>query len=154
MQPKPLLKLLTLIHASMCIGLAIFAGYAYLQNRSFELISDYGDVFVYVVPVLAMAGYIGSKLVYQNILRNLAPEKPLSEKLQQYQIANIIKYALLEGPAFLSLGIYLIDGNALYLVIGLCLMLYLFFQRPALDKMKNELPLNLEEQKEFDTLNR
>jgi len=151
MKPKSVSKTLTLIHVSLCIGLAIFTGYVYLQNGSFEVTSDYNNVFVYLVPLIAMAGYFGSKLVYQNLLGNLPREERLVKKMQRYQIANIFKYAFLEGPAFLALGIYLIDGNALYLVIGLCLMLYLIFQRPTLEKMKNELPLNLEEKKEFDT---
>lgn len=149
-QPKSLIKILTIIHASMCLTLVVFAGFAYLQNGNFLATTEYNDVFVYVVPIIAMAGYFGSKFIYQNLLRNLPKGEPLVKKMQRYQITNLFKYALLEGPAFLALGIYYIDGNALHLVIGLSLMVYLLFQRPSLEKLKSELPLNLDEKKEFD----
>jgi len=151
MQPKSFIKSLTLIHLSLCAGLLFFAGFAYLQNGNFSVTTDQTNVFIYIVPIVAMAGYFGSKFVYDNLIRNLPTAEPISKKLQRYQVANIFKFALLEGPAFLALVIYYIDGNALYLVVGLCLMVYLFFQRPSLAKLKSEVPLNLEEKKEFDT---
>ncbi|MFK7811246.1 MAG: hypothetical protein AB8B59_02055 [Maribacter sp.] len=152
MKPKSLIRILTIIHASLSLGLVIFAGFAYLQNGSFSATNNADDLFIYVVPVIAMAGYFGSKFVYQNLIRNLPKEESLSKKMQRYQIANIFKFALLEGPAFLALGIYYISGNALHLVIGLSLLVYLFFQRPSFEKLKSELPLSLEEEKEFDIL--
>lgn len=154
MRPKSFLKTLTIIHASMCIGLFVFAGFAFMQTRTFTAAADGNNLFIYLIPIIAMAGYFGSKFVSQNLIRNLPKNEPLAKKLQRYQIATIVKYALLEGPAFLALGIYYLDGNALYLVVGFSLMIYLFFQRPALEKLKSELPLSLEDEKEFDTLNR
>ncbi|MEP3209814.1 MAG: hypothetical protein ABJN95_11525 [Maribacter sp.] len=137
----------------MCIGLFVFAGFAFVQTRTFT-VANGNNLFIYLIPIIAMAGYFGSKFVSQNLIRNLPKNEPLAKKLQRYQIATIVKYALLEGPAFLALGIYYLDGNALYLVVGFSLMIYLFFQRPALEKLKSELPLSLEDEKEFDTLNR
>ena len=137
----------------MCIGLVIFAGFTYFQNGGFEVTTDQNDIFIYCIPVFGMLGYFGSKWVYQNLLQNIPKEEALPKKLERYQKANIIKYALVEGPAFLALVLYYIDGKALYLVIGLSLLTYLLFQRPSLDKLKRELPMYLEEEKEFDTLN-
>ncbi len=135
----------------MCLSLVFFAGFAYLKNGNFSATADYSNIFVYIVPVIAMMGYFASKFVYQNLIRNIPKEEPLAKKMQRYQMATIFKYALLEGPAFLALGIYYIDGNALYLVIGISLILYLFFQRPTKEQLKSELPLSLEQTKEFDT---
>lgn len=144
MQPRSFIKILAIIHGSLCIGLVIFAGFAFLQNGSFEVGADSSDVFVYIVPIVAMAGYFGSKFVYQNRIRNLPKEEPLKTKFQRYQLASILKYALIEGPAFLALFAYYYSGNALHLVIAFSLMVYLFFQRPTLEKLKSELSLSLE----------
>jgi flagellar biosynthesis protein FliP len=45
-----------------------------------------------------------------------------------------------------------LSGNALYLVIAIALIAYLFVQRPTADKINKNLPLTLEEQKQFDNL--
>ena len=153
MEPKSFLKTLTIIHASLCVGLVVFAIYAYIQNGSFSSTMDTSDVFIYLVPVVAMIGYFGSKFVYQNLLRNLSTSEPLPKKLQRYYVASLVKYALIEGPAFLALFVYFTSGNAMHLVIAFSLIIYLFFQRPTLEKLKQELPINLEEKREFDTLN-
>jgi len=153
MRPKFFIKILAIIHGSLCIGLAVFGAFAYLQNGSFTVGSEENDVFMYIVPILAMAGYFGSKFIYRNLLQNLPKEEPLGKKLQRYQLAVIIQYALLEGPAFLALFAYYYTGNAMHLVVAISLLVYLFFQRPTLEKLKRELPLSLEEEKEFDTLN-
>lgn len=154
MNTKSFIKTLVLIHASMCLSLLVFVGYTFLQNGNFLATTNANSIFIYVIPVIAMAGYFGSKFVYNNLIQNLPQEEPLNKRLQRYQMATIIKYALIEAPAFLALGIYYTEGNALYLVIGLSLLVYLFFQRPTQEKLKNELPLRLEEEKEFNTLNR
>lgn len=153
MRPKSSLKILGIIHASMCISLALFASFAFLKNGSFRATTANYSLFVYVIPVVAMAGYFGSKFIVQNLINQLPKDEPLAKKLKVYQLAHILKYALLEGPAFFALGIYYIDGNAMYLVIALSLMVYLFFQRPSIDRLKSDLPLSLQEEKEFDTLN-
>jgi hypothetical protein len=152
MKPKPFIKTLAIIHASLCIGLVFFAGLVFVQNEKFSATTNSNDVFIYLVPIIAMAGYFGSKYCYQNLIRKLPKEDSLIKKMQGYQMANMVKFALLEGPAFLALGICYINGNALHLVIALFLTVYLFFQRPTLEKLKSELPLSFEEKKEFDTL--
>ena len=150
MKFKSTIKTLTIIHASMCLTLIVFASFVFFQNGDFSSTSDFGNIFVYIVPVIAMAGYFGSKLIYKNLTTNLQNEESLTKKLQRYQIATIFKFTLIEAPSFIALFIYYIDGNALYLVIGLSLMFYLIFERPTLEKLKNELPLNLDEKRELD----
>lgn len=152
MQPKTFLRTLSLIHYSLCAGLLLFLAFVYWQNRSFNVGSTDGDIFIYLVPIVAMIGYFGSKFVYRNLIQNLPNEENLQKKLARYQVASIVQYALIEGPAFLALFAYLQSGTALYLVITSALMIYLFVQRPSLEKLLQEVPLSFEEKKQFDTL--
>lgn len=151
MKPKSFLRNLTLIHASLCLGLAIFASFAYFKKGDFKVAVD-TDVFVYIVPIIAMIGYFGSKFIYQNLLKNIPQSETLVTKLNRYQAASLVKYAFIEGPAFLALFAYYSSGNAIHIIIAISLTLYLFFQRPTLAKIKNDVPLNIEENKEFDTV--
>ena len=152
MQPKAFLRTLSIIHYSLCVGLLLFMAFAYWQVGSFNVGTDNGDVFVYIVPIVAMAGYFGSKFVYQNPIKNLPKDEKLQTKLARYQIASLIRYALIEGPAILALIAYLQSGTAMYLAIAIALMVYLFVQRPSLDRLLRELPMSFEEKKQFDTL--
>lgn len=152
MQPKSFLRTLKIIHASLCLGLIFCSGFVFMQNGGFEA-SLNNDVFVFVVPIVAMMGYFGSTWVFQKLIRNLPKIEDLTKKLQRYYVASLVKYAIIEGAAFLALFGYYYSANAMHLVIAICLIVYLIFQRPTLEKLNQEVSLNLEEKKEFDTLN-
>lgn len=152
MQPKTFLKILSIIHIALCAGLALFAIFVYFKNGDFTARMNQQDIFIYIVPIVAAAGYFLSQLVFKKQIASIAREEKLPIKLAKYQIASLIKYALLEGPGFLALMAYFWSGNALYLVIAIALIVYLFVQRPTAEKIKKELPLTLVEQKQFDNL--
>lgn len=151
MQMKSLLSTLPIIHFSMVIGLVIFTGFVYWNNPDFNAAMNSSDIFTYLVPVVAASGYFASKAIFQNLTANIARTDGLQNKLSRYQVATIIKYALLEGPAILALIAYYFSGNALHLVIALSLIAYFFSQRPTRKKVLDDLKLSLEEQKEIDS---
>lgn len=153
MQPTAFLKTLKLIHMALVVGLVLFAGFAYVQIGGFAIASTEISFMVYLVPTIAVAGYFGSKYIFGRQIQKILRETPLSEKLQQYFSAAIIQYAVIEGPGFLALLAYFTSGNALFLVIAICLIVYLYTRKPTYQKLKNELQLSYAEQKEFDTLN-
>lgn len=151
MQPKAFLRTLSLIHYALCAGLVLFTLLAYWQIGGFNVAASSGDIFVYIVPTVAMIGYFGSKFIHQKLIRNLPKEEKLATKLSRYQAASIIQYALIEGPAIIAIFAYFQSGTALYLVIALALLIYLFAQRPTQNRLLQEIPLNFEEKKLFDT---
>ncbi len=152
MQPNKFLKILAIIHLTLCVGLLLCAVFAFYQNGDFTARMNQQDIFIYIVPIVAAAGYFLSQLVFKKKIESISREEKLSIKLGKYQIASLIKYALLEGPGILALMAYFWSGNALYLIIAIALIVYLFVQRPTAEKIKKELPLTLEEQKQFDNL--
>ncbi|WP_091867476.1 hypothetical protein [Pricia antarctica] len=152
MQPKRFLKILATIHLALCVGLVLCAVFAFYQNGDFTARMNQQDIFIYIVPIVAAAGYFLSQLVFKKRIESISRKENLSIKLRKHQITSLIKYALLEGPGFLALTAYFWSGNALYLIIAIALIVYLFVQRPTAEKIKKELPLTLEEQKQFDNL--
>lgn len=152
MEPKSFLKTLSILYISLFAGLLLFTLFAYFQNGKFEANMDQEDLFIYLVPLTAATGYFASKFLFLKLLQAVKMDENLRIKLGKYQSASLIKYALIEGPAFLALFAYYGNGSALYLVIAISLMTYLFVQRPTATKLIKELPLTLEEKKQFDTL--
>lgn len=152
MRPRLFLKTLSIIHTALLVVLIAFGIFTYFQNGSFTPRMNRQDLFIYIVPVVAAAGYFLSQFLFRKQLQTIQREEELPAKLSKYQSASLIKYALLEGPGFLALIAYYLSGNALYLVIAIALIAYLFVQRPTADKINTNLPLTLEEQKQFDNL--
>ncbi|MBT8243784.1 MAG: hypothetical protein HKP48_01660 [Winogradskyella sp.] len=70
---------------------------------------------------------------------------PLNQKLTHYQTASIIRYALIEGPAILCFIITLISEQVSFLIIGWCILVYMYTIRPTKDKVLKDLRLSLEE---------
>jgi hypothetical protein len=101
---------------------------------------------------VALFGYFGSQLVFKNQLRDISLTESLGSKLNKYRKASIIKYTLLEVPTFLALYAFYDTNIALYFVIAICLIAYLFVQGPKKSRIINEVPLRLEEIELFDTL--
>ena len=153
MQLNALLRILPLIHLSMVMGLVLFTSVVYWHNPNFNTGMNSNDIFIYLVPVIAIIGYFASKSVFQNLLNTIARIGGIENKSGRYRRAAIIKYALLEGPAILALIGYYLKGNMLHLVIALCLIIYLFSQRPTRKRVIEDLKLTLEDQKELELKN-
>lgn len=153
MHLKALLRILPIIHLSMVMGLVLFTSVVYWHNPNFITGMNSEDIFIYLVPIVAIIGYFASKSVFQNLINTIARTDGIENKLGRYRMAAIIKYALLEGPAILALIGYYLKGNMLHLVIALFLIIYLFSQRPTRKRVVEDLKLTLKDQKELNLNN-
>lgn len=151
MRPRTFLRTLSIIHAALCTGLLIFTILGYWKTGGFGVVSKEGDIFVYLVPLVAMVGYFSSTFVHRKLIETISKNETLPLKLSRYQTALLIKYAMIEAPAIMALFAYFQSGTALYLVIALALLIYLYAQRPTRKRLMEEVPLNFEEKKQFDT---
>ncbi|WP_298479957.1 hypothetical protein [uncultured Maribacter sp.] len=142
MEPKSFLKTLSFLHLSLVIGLLLFSVIAYSQTTGITLEPESNNVFLYIVPVIAIIGYFGSQVVFKKKLSTIKTDNTLTEKLKKYKSASHIKFFLIEIPALLSIYAFYITSNALPLVIAVCLIAYLYVQKPSADKIKTELALN------------
>lgn len=137
------------MHLSLVIGLSIFTILAISQGKGFNTSTDGSDMLLFAVPVVALLGYFGSKFLFKKMISSLNENDSLETKLKKFQSASHIKYALIEVPALFALFMYYNSGNALPLVIAICLLAYLFVQKPNKNSLFKELPLNKEEKKEL-----
>ena len=145
MEIKTFLKSLSYMHLSLVVGLVIFTIIAIAQGKGFNTSTDGSDISLIMVPVLALLGYFGSKFLFKKMISSLSATDSLETKLKKFQTASHLKYMLIEIPAFFALFVYYSSGNALPLVIAVCLLAYLFVQKPNKEAMYKELPLNNEE---------
>ena len=126
------IKTLQLIHLAICAGITLV--YFLIGEITIDQLIDYKiktDELVYLaIPVGAL---FVSNFLFKSQLKQVDPKLSLEEKLPLYQTASIIRWAVLEGAAFMIL---FIAPNQV--VFGILLIAYLIFMRPTEDKIKNE----------------
>lgn len=137
------------MHLFLIAGLSIFTIWVIVQINSFDTSSTGEDVYLFIVPILALMGYFGSQWIFKKMTLKIKLTEQLNEKLKKYQSALHIKYALIEVPAFVGLYVYYNSGNALPLVISICLLAYLFVQKPNKGTIINSVPLTQNEKIEI-----
>ena len=135
-------KELTTLHYALVAGLIIVNGVLYTQTIDPELrLTDTEDVFLYIVPLLAISGVFFSQFLFKKKLGEIAETPSFEEKLMAYRSASVMKFALIEGPALIAILFGFINGNLLYSIIGAILTVYLFLQRVTKDKARYDLAL-------------
>ena len=140
--PKSFLRTFTLIHLALVASVLIPGLMMFLQTQNQELTFSYsGDVMFFVVPFMAIAGILAGNYLYKNIINGLNTKNTLIEKLNGFQTASVIKYALLEGPAILGIVAFMNEGNQYFLIISIFLLGWLILQRPTRDKVESDLSL-------------
>ena len=150
--PGSYLKLLTVIYSALFAGQLLFAVLVFmLKNSTIIDFKNTRDPFLFVVPFMALGAIIGGNFLFKKTLTEATGKETLKQKLMVYQTAVIIKSALLEGPSWLGIFVYIQTSNFLYLIISGVLMLYFLTQRPTKDKIENDLNLSYEDKIQFDS---
>jgi hypothetical protein len=147
---KGVIKIITILHYAYCIAILIFGTVAiFITENGTINFSNTGDIFFYIVPLFAVAMAYLSHFVFQINLKKVHQKLNLKEKLVQYQMSRIIRYAMLEAPALLGIVVFIITNNQFYLIISAALLAYLFLLKPTKRVIEEELDLNSAEKREF-----
>lgn len=127
------IKTLKIIHLAITFGLIIiyFLLGDIMALKSFKVpaINTSSIVFL-ALPLIAV---FASNFMFKNTLKQTKDIKKLEDKFSVYQTASIIRWAILEGAAFIILFL-----KKDFMLFGLLIILYLVFISPTLDKMKND----------------
>jgi hypothetical protein len=144
---KLTLKRLRIIFFALTAGMLILAILAFsLQQRPLVSTPDGNSPYVYLVPLLALAGYFAGLYIFNWLLTPLTPERELGIRLARYQSACLLRYSCLEVPALLALFAYIAEGYVFYAAIATFLIIYLFTLRPTYVKMLRQMPLSRDEE--------
>lgn len=122
-----------IIHLSLIAGISIvYFMLGNLQSLDFlELPKITSSSFIYLL--IPLGAIIVGHLLFKNQLANVQSKLTPEEKLGPYQTASIIRWALLEGAAFLILFL-----SPDLILIGLILIVYMAFLRPTLEGMQRD----------------
>ncbi len=145
---KEYFRSLTMVHLALLIGISFFTAIVYFLKYIGGLNAEDGSdlmVFQYLVPGILACCIIASYIFQKNKVKQLKQKSNLLEKLGDYRSAFIFKFALLEGPAFFAITVFLLTANDIYLIYILPIIVIFIIQRPTKDKIVMELELSKEE---------
>jgi hypothetical protein len=129
-----------LISGQVFFGLLSF--FLVITNHLSSDGSDLSNIFIYIVPVFVLAGFILSHLIFKNRLKAISKKTSLFSKLADYRAALIIRYALLEGPGMFAIVVYLVTGNIIFILLATLIVLFFITIRPGREKVIKDLELN------------
>ena len=139
-------KGLNLIFLAMMVGQILFAGIAYFISLDKTDENDLYSIMIMVVPMVAISGFIGGRFLFQQQMQGISKNAALVEKMDKYRTASIIRFALMEGPAFLAIIGLIMTGQMVFLGIAALIIAFFYTLRPTRDKAIKELGLNMTEQ--------
>ncbi|MDQ6527560.1 MFS transporter [Flavobacterium sp. LHD-85] len=127
------IKTLQIIHLGICAGTIVI--YFLVGDISLETLTipaiDSNSILYLIIPVLA---FVLSSILFKAQLKQIDPKLKLEDKLPVYQTASIMRWAVLEGAAFLILFI-----KPEFILFGILLIVYLLYLRPTEEKITNDL---------------
>lgn len=151
--PKSFIQRITIIHLALIMGQLLFSGVSYSLVETNFLSFDFGsDVFVMLVPAIAVSGAFASNFIYNKKIGELTSLESLKDKVMCYQTACIIRYALLEGSALFGIVSYMQSGNLLFLIIAGALIVYFVSLRPTKEKIEMDLNFSFEQKTTFNQM--
>jgi len=127
------IKTLQIIHFALCAGLIV--AYFVIGEISVEKLKtipiiDSSSIVFAIIPFLAI---IMANFVFKSQLKQVDRNLKLEDKLPVYQTASIIRWAILEGVAFIILIL-----KPDFLIFGILVIIYLIFLRPTEEKITND----------------
>jgi len=135
---------------ALIIGQLLFAAISvYLVNSGAMNIGDTGlnEVFLILVPVITLSSISGGFYYFSSKIKLIKDKTDLNGKLAEYRSAQIVRWALLEGPSFFSIVVYLITSNYLFLSIAVTIIAIFILLFPTREKFEKDLELSWEEKK-------
>lgn len=127
------IKTIKIIHIVLVAGVALayyFVGN--IHNLDFLALTRIEDSSIIYLIIPLAAFYIGN-LLFTNQLKAVPIELSLEEKFASYQTASLIRWAILEGAAFMIL--FTAED---YLLFGIFILIYMIYLKPTEEGMKRD----------------
>ena len=141
------LKTIQILHIAIVIGIFGFAVISIIiQSQGFQKVDQETEmVLMVIVPIFALIGIIGSNFIFKKRLVPIRSMSSLKDKLIDFRTALIIKFVILDAPAFFAVIAFLLTGNYFYLGITAALVVTFAIYFPTKSKLINDLRLSRQE---------
>lgn len=149
--PNKFVQTLTMIYMALLSGLLFFIAIVFFQfDGGMTPTFDTSDTLLLIYPVIAIGAIVVSQMIFKKLLAAAENKPGLKNKLDSYQTASIIKFAMIEGPAFLGIVLSMTTGNTAFIAIAGVLVIFLILQKPSRTKVESDLNLRGDDRNRFN----
>jgi len=147
MNSKEIIKKLTLIWIALISGQIMFAGVLLFLRKNGQIFGseELDKILLMSVPMIVVVLIASSILIFKQQIAKIKTEENLENKLNKYQSATIISFALLESPSLLSLISFFLTENNLFLYLSILVIFLFFISKPSEHKLNMDLEISEKE---------
>ncbi len=145
---KDYFKTLAILHLALVSGTLLFGIISYLLfviDKSSNEFTEISGYFLFLVPIVFIAGLLASYLVYKNKLSSLIEINNLNEKLAYYRGAFLVRLAILEGTAFFAIVSVMLTNNIIFLLFAGLIIIIMIYYKPTRKSIIIDMQLNQQE---------
>ena len=114
--------------------------YLLADNPYLLILNAWALLLVFAISAIVLGFYL-SGLFFKKYLSGISNNAQLSQKLERYQTAFLLKMVFLEMPALVSVAIFYLTQNLLYLIIVGGIVAYMSLQTPKKENIILSLDL-------------
>ena len=149
---KQYFRSITILYLGLLIGQLAFSAITLYLNLGllFQPDDSLRDVFIYIVPIIVVNGFVTGQLIYRNRLKKIKNYNSLASKMGEYRGAMIIRLAMLEGASLFAIIVYLLTADLIFIAMSGLIIAYFIILRPTIDKISMDLELNSTERMKIE----
>lgn len=149
--PRKYFKTNIIIYLALLAGPLVYLIFKFPDSINTDLnVEQHLDSQTYIAILLTFGGVIAGYFMYLQLVSKIDLEDALSIKMAKLQTALIMKYALLEGPAFYAFFAYADSNNLYHLFLGLLPIMVMLLYFPTQEKLKIALKPNRAQRQQLD----
>ena len=145
---KQYFKTLSIMYYVLIAGQILLIIIAFASQYFMEkIITSYKiqGMITILMSFLAVLGFFASKFLFRNDLKKISAEPELRQKMQNYKLALIKKYGMLEFISFCAAIATFLTGESIFLTFSLIIVLLFFIDKPSAIRAAKDLVLSPED---------
>lgn len=143
---KQYLFQLNLIYGGQAFFILVFGAVVFLMNQSSPPTeSPSATVMSYILVAVVIASLTTAHFIFGMMVKRIAREIVLKDKLQKYLTAVLVRSAVLEFPGLVASVISLVTGSQVPLIAVLFIVVVFFILRPTTGQIIGDLSLSHQE---------
>ena len=133
------------LHLYLCalVALSIIVFYFVLfdPNKVVDQKDSFGLILEAIVPFFAVVSVFLGNFMFKKALMQIDSRADLSNKLNLYQKASMVKWSNILGSVFLAIVAYYLTSRNNFILYALMLGVFLIYLRPLKSRIIEELKL-------------
>jgi len=145
MNVKQYFSFLSIIHMALIAGQLVFIAVVLflLSSGAWEaILVEETNLFLIIVAIATAGGFYLGNFIYGKQLESIKQLADFKEQLAKLKGIIIMRFALLEGPMFLSILFYLFTGSWYFMVFAVLLVLLFLKLKPNKEQVISDLELS------------